>query len=384
MRISDRSSSVSFVHSDTSILPHVKQLAGFGLVAEDLQLRVRAGGALLMKVGHGECFVDDPLEHAERLLDEPEDCSPAAAEQVLAPDCVVPEIVSVNVGGRRLTTTRATLLRYPGSHLCQIFLSRPAPPRDAEGAFCIDRDGSTFHHILNFLRDGSAPVGITRSARLALLRETKFYGLDVLHTLIGGSQEPGDLELASRGGPVFHVGKAVRAASLTSLEEQLGRSRDPRLQVERTFRDTGLDFTRAPRSERVFARLRHGPEYNERWIVSSPRNISGVQYELHNACLGHGPLEAMNRMAQAGFKPVDFPPKIPRVSMFYTNTWEVMMYRDRPVRPEDVLPVLPSSATASSAASANVSQTPSLLPSRQLSEVDDAWAHGNIPGLLRI
>lgn len=338
-----------------------------------------------MKAGFVE-LVDDPLEHAERLLDEPDDCSPDAAEQVLSPDVVVPEIVNLNVGGRRLTTTRATLLRYPGSHLCQIFIARPPPPRDPKGAFCIDRDGSTFHHILNFLRDGSAPVGIARESRLALLQETKFYGLDALHIMIGGSQEPGDLELAARGGPGFHVGESVRVPSLTTLEEQLGRSRDPRVQVERTFRDSGMDFTLPTRSERVFARLRHGPEYNERWIVSSPRNLPGVQYELHNACLGHGPLEAMNRMSQAGFKPVDFPPNIPKVSKFYTPSWEIMMYRDRVVQPGDVLCAVSSaSATSASAtASANVSQTPSVLPSRQLSEVDESWAHGNIPGVMRL
>lgn len=336
-----------------------------------------------------ERLQDDPLKHPERLLAEPEDCSSAAAEQCLVADADVgssgvPEIVNLNVGGRLLTTTRTTLLRYPGSHLCQFFVACPAPPRDAQGAFCIDRDGGTFHHILNFLRDGSAPLGISRSTRLALLREAKFWGLDALHTLIGGSQEPADIDFAARGGvaAACHWGEPVRAASLASLEVELGRSRDPRLQREVAFRNTSLDFGRGSRNERVFARLRHGPEYNERWIVSSPRNISGVQYELHNACLGHGPIEAMNRMSQAGFKPVDFPPKIPPVSRFYTNTWEIMMYRDRAVQPDDTLSApSPSSATAS----ANASRTHSQLPSRQMSEVEELWTdRTTLPGLLHI
>ncbi|CAL1157348.1 unnamed protein product, partial [Cladocopium goreaui] len=35
-----------------------------------------------------------------------------------------------------------------------------------------------------------------------------------------------------------------------------------------------------------------GHEYSGGWLVSSPRNLPGVEYELHAACLARSPLEA--------------------------------------------------------------------------------------------
>ena len=42
------------------------------------------------------------------------------------------------------------------------------------------------------------------------------------------------------------------------------------------------------------ARRRLGHEYSGGWLVSSPRNLPGVEYELHAACLARSPLEALH------------------------------------------------------------------------------------------
>jgi len=84
------------------------------------------------------------------------------------------------------------------------------------------------------------------------------------------------------------------------------------------------------RTSRVYVRLRYGPEYSGDWIVSSPRNLAGVVYELHDACLARGPMDAVNKMCEAGFRPVPDVPVAPNVSDFYSDRWEIMMCRDEP------------------------------------------------------
>merc|ERR1719276_778841 len=58
--------------------------------------------------------------------------------------------------------------------------------RDSAGCFVVDRDGRHFHHILNFLRDGSVPIGLSRVERLELLRELDFYNIRGLYSIIAG------------------------------------------------------------------------------------------------------------------------------------------------------------------------------------------------------
>ena len=71
--------------------------------------------------------------------------------------------VNLNVGGQHFTTTVQTLTKDPDSMLGAMFSGRfPMKPSD-DGAFFIDRDGTYFRYILNYLRDGklSLPEGAT-------------------------------------------------------------------------------------------------------------------------------------------------------------------------------------------------------------------------------
>ena len=104
------------------------------------------------------------------------------------------EIIRLNVGGERYTTTRATLTRYPQSMLGAMFSGTLPTTIDEHGCFFIDRDGLLFRHVLNFLRSGrlSLPTDFDQLDLLAV--EADFYqvedlikGISRLKTSAGGS-----------------------------------------------------------------------------------------------------------------------------------------------------------------------------------------------------
>ncbi|KAK2548346.1 BTB/POZ domain-containing protein kctd15-like [Acropora cervicornis] len=65
-----------------------------------------------------------------------------------------PSILNLNVGGIVYTTTLRTITRDPNSLLGRMFsgTNEVACTCDSKGNYFIDRDGSLFRHILNFLR----------------------------------------------------------------------------------------------------------------------------------------------------------------------------------------------------------------------------------------
>jgi len=96
-------------------------------------------------------------------------------------------IIKLNVGGKRFTTSLTSLrVADEGSVLAAMFNGRYSLKKDADGYFFIDRDGSLFEHILNFLRDGAKRVPLFSSIHIAQLvrREAQYYGLTSLSNLI--------------------------------------------------------------------------------------------------------------------------------------------------------------------------------------------------------
>jgi len=101
------------------------------------------------------------------------------------------ELVRLNVGGERYTTTRATLTRYPRSMLGAMFGGTLlATSVDEHGCFFIDRDGPTFRYVLNFLRSGrlSLPIEFNQLDLLAV--EADFYQLEDLIKEISRMRAP--------------------------------------------------------------------------------------------------------------------------------------------------------------------------------------------------
>jgi len=91
--------------------------------------------------------------------------------------------VKLNVGGYRFQTSIRTLTSTT-SRLAAFF--RQPDWRDSckSGEVLIDRDGSLFRLILNFLRDGNIVVPELEKERHLLLLEAAYYGLDDLVELL--------------------------------------------------------------------------------------------------------------------------------------------------------------------------------------------------------
>ena len=89
----------------------------------------------------------------------------------------IPKIVKLNVGGQYFTTSRQTLTRDPNSMLAAMFSGRHKQETTGDGSFFIDRDGTHFRFLVNYLRNGELilPEGATFLKELEA--EAKFYQL---------------------------------------------------------------------------------------------------------------------------------------------------------------------------------------------------------------
>ena len=90
------------------------------------------------------------------------------------------DIVHLNVGGTLYTTTKATLCRFPNSMLGAMFNGAMPTTKDESGHYFIDRDGSLFMYVLNFLRSAhlALPEGFKHCDQLAL--EADFFQIEPL------------------------------------------------------------------------------------------------------------------------------------------------------------------------------------------------------------
>ncbi|CAH3194605.1 unnamed protein product [Porites evermanni] len=104
--------------------------------------------------------------------------------------------VKLNVGGVLFTTTVQTLTKDPDSMLAAMFSGRfPMKPTE-DGTFFIDRDGTYFRYILNYLRDGklSLPEGATFFEEIEA--EAEFYQIQGILEELG---KPRPSKSADRG-----------------------------------------------------------------------------------------------------------------------------------------------------------------------------------------
>lgn len=109
------------------------------------------------------------------------------------------EIIHLNVGGTRFSTSRQTLTWIPDSFFTSLLSGRIASQKDETGAIFIDRDPKLFSIILNFLRTKQVDLG---EVSLPTLRhEAEFYGITSLVRLLMLCE---DLDHPTCGGLLFH------------------------------------------------------------------------------------------------------------------------------------------------------------------------------------
>lgn len=94
-------------------------------------------------------------------------------------------VVNLNVGGKLFTTSLETIALAPKDSFLSLMVSTRIPHSlDGAGNIFIDRDGTHFRHILNYLREAglwsATSTSLTPGEMKELLVEVKFYGLETL------------------------------------------------------------------------------------------------------------------------------------------------------------------------------------------------------------
>ncbi|CAH2224939.1 potassium channel regulatory [Pelobates cultripes] len=95
------------------------------------------------------------------------------------------EVVTVNVGGTKFTTFPSTLMRFPESRLAHMLDGSDREFRMVNGQVFVDRDGTLFSYILDFLRTSQLSLPPDFSDYERLQREAEFYQLQNLADLLG-------------------------------------------------------------------------------------------------------------------------------------------------------------------------------------------------------
>ncbi|CAB0010282.1 unnamed protein product [Nesidiocoris tenuis] len=109
------------------------------------------------------------------------------------------EIVHLNVGGTRFSTSRQTLLWIPDTFFSALLSGRISSLKDETGAIFIDRDPKLFAIILNYLR--TKEVDLSNSESCFLKHEAEYYGITPLAKRLALCE---DLDLSSCGDVLFY------------------------------------------------------------------------------------------------------------------------------------------------------------------------------------
>ncbi|XP_053561003.1 potassium channel regulatory protein [Bombina bombina] len=87
------------------------------------------------------------------------------------------EVVTLNVGGMKFSTLSSTLLRFPESRFAHMVDGSDREFRMVNGHCFIDRDGTLFSYILDYLRTSQLSLPSDFSDYEKLQREAEFYQL---------------------------------------------------------------------------------------------------------------------------------------------------------------------------------------------------------------
>ncbi|KAL6063038.1 BTB/POZ domain-containing protein kctd14 [Balamuthia mandrillaris] len=107
-------------------------------------------------------------------------------------------VVKLNVGGQLFLTTLDTLQSDKDSELAALTDPSNSNRVMVDGAIFVDRDGTHFRHILNFLRSGVLNIHSDLILHNELLVEADFYQLQSLKDLLQATLPKADPEAELR------------------------------------------------------------------------------------------------------------------------------------------------------------------------------------------
>ena len=160
-----------------------------------------------------------------------------------------PRIV-LDVGGMHFSTSRSTLTKYPESMLGIMFSGRHdlETMQCQDESFFIDRDGTHFRHILNYLRDGEEVIeSFPKSPDVIseLLREAKFYQLDGLVSMLGPLQRDIDVINQNKITPLFLSSNGTYYTDCGGHTINISlQSRDKMMFKHKSMRGLSFNYTR--------------------------------------------------------------------------------------------------------------------------------------------
>ncbi|KAG9491853.1 hypothetical protein GDO78_000383 [Eleutherodactylus coqui] len=96
-----------------------------------------------------------------------------------------PDVITLNVGGMKFSTLTSTLLRFPESKLVHMLDGSDQDFRIINGQYFVDRDGTLFNYILDYLRTAQLTLPSDFSDYERLQREAEFYQLPSLAEQLG-------------------------------------------------------------------------------------------------------------------------------------------------------------------------------------------------------
>ena len=114
------------------------------------------------------------------------------------------DIIHLNVGGTKYTTTKSTLRRFPKSMLGAMFTGNLPVTTDKDGYYFIDRCGYIFEYILQFLRSGKLILPDHFSDVELLQCEADFYQIEELKVAVKDYMEKSKNVEANDGKTLLH------------------------------------------------------------------------------------------------------------------------------------------------------------------------------------
>jgi len=139
-------------------------------------------------------------------------------------------------------TSTLTLIKDPDSMLSAMFSGRHALRQDDDGAYFIDRDGTHFRYILNYLRDGGFRPGTLPADRCflgELCTEAEYYQLaglsrlltDQMRTLAEASPAVDAVDLDTSGSSAAPGGSVMTVPSTSRMVGASPSGRRPQRKV---------------------------------------------------------------------------------------------------------------------------------------------------------